>query len=347
MLANEVDYVVGVDTHKQTNTAVAVNSLTAEPAPPLTAASDPDGHWALVDYADAHAPGARVWAIESTAHYGASLTAYLHQRGERVVEVDRPKRPRGRDGAKSDELDAARAAKEVLGRKHQSKPRSRGQRGALRVLQRTRQQAVAHRAAAISSLRAMVVSAPEALRQRLRGLGRAELVGRCARMRLSGDVEVELAMTKLAMRSIARRIQQLGSEVEALGREIQLLVIRLCPALLEQPGIGPITAAELILGFSHRGRLRSEAAFASLAGVAPIPASSGKTVRHRLNRGGDRRLNRAIDTVALVRIRGDARTRDYVGRRLAQGKSEREIKRCLKRYLARSLFRLMEAEMAA
>lgn len=153
-------------------------------------------------------------------------------------------------------------------------------------------------------------------------------------------------MSKLAMRSTARRIGFLEAEIETLDRELELLVSRICPALLAEQGVGVIVAAELIVAFSHRGRLRSEAAFAALAGVAPIPASSGRTVRYRLSRGGDRKLNQALHWVALSRMLYDERTKEYVARRTAEGKTRKEIRRCLKRYLARSLFKLMEAEMA-
>lgn len=347
MLADEVEAVIGVDTHKDTNTAVAVETKTMALAEPHSTATDERGYAALLAYADAHAPGRRAWAIESTAHYGAGLTNYLEACGELVLEVDRPKRPRERGGAKSDEIDAARAARELLGRKHQALPRRGTERSALRVLLRTREMATQQRADSMRSLRSMVITAPEPLRAQLRVLGAAGLIRRCAALRIAGGSNPQAAMLKLAMRGTARRIQGLVAETAELDREIERLVLALCPALLEQPGVGTTTAAELILAYSHRGRLRSEAAFASLAGVAPIPASSGKTVRHRLSRGGDRRLNQAFHFIALSRMRFDERTHAYMERRGAEGKSKSEIRRCLKRYLARSLFRLMEAEMTA
>jgi transposase len=347
MLADEAGHVVGVDTHKETHTAVAVESVTATISPTLTVPTETSGYRALLDYAERHAPAPRAWAIESTGHYGAGLTAFLHERGELVLEVDRPKRPARRNGAKSDELDAIRAAREVLAKEHQSMPRSRGERAALAIVLRTRASAVAARSDAIRALRSAVVVAPESVRESLRKLGGAELTRRCAAFRISAGIEVEAELTKLSLRSLARRIQGLSEEIELLDREILRLVVALCPALLEQQGVGPTTAAELIVGFSHKGRLRSEAAFASLAGVAPIPASSGKTVRFRLNRGGDRNLNQVLTMIANSRMRYDDRSKAYLERRTAEGKSKSEIRRCLKRYLARSLFRLMEAEMVS
>lgn len=346
MLSNEADYIVGIDTHKETNTASVLEPATAAFTDPVTVITDQSGHKALLRYAGEHAPGPRVWAIESTGHYGAGLTAYLQERGERVYELDRPKRLARRDGAKSDELDAARAARELLERRHLTQPKLRGDREALRVLARTRAMAIGHRADSIKSLKSSLVICPEVLRDRLRSLGTAELIQRCSRLRITGGSSEELAMTKLSMRSTAGRIQDLTEEIAILDREIERLVLKICPALIELPGIRATTAAELICAFSHPGRFRSESAFASLAGVSPIPASSGKLVRHRLNRSGDRRLNKALTTIAQSRMRYDRKTQDYVERRTAEGKSKKEIKRCLKRYIARSVFRVMEAEMA-
>lgn len=346
MLSNEADYIVGVDTHKETNTASVLEITTAAITDPLTVDTDLQGHRALLDYAKAHAPRSRIWAIESTGHYGAGLTAYLQNRGERVYELDRPKRMARRDGAKSDQLDAARAARELLERDHLSLPRRRGDREALRVLSKTRAMAVEQRANSTKSLKSMLVSCPEELRDPLRRQGPAALIERCSRLRISGGSTEELAMSKLSLRSTARRIQDLTEEISILDREIERLVAKLCPALVELPGIRATTAAELICAFSHPGRFRSEAAFASLAGVSPIPASSGQVIRHRLNRSGDRQLNAALTTITQSRMRYDQETQDYVERRTAEGKSKKEIKRCLKRYVARSVFRVMEAEMA-
>ncbi len=344
MLADEVDNVIGVDTHRDTNTAQAVAAGTGAIGPHTTTDADARGYRRMLAFAEEHAPGRRVWAIESTGSYGAGLTAYLHERGERVVEIDRPKRPARRNGAKSDELDALRAAREALGRRHLTEPRRRGEREAIRVALRTRQGAVRAHAVAIAQLQSLLVTAPESLRSSLRRSGGKELVGRCGRLRIGASHPVEHRMTVLALRSTARRALALETEAAELEAELRCLLEALCPRLLAEPGVGTISAAELVNAWSHRGRVRSEAAFAMLAGAAPIPASSGQTVRHRLNRCGDRRLNRALHTITTSRLSHDPRTRAYAQRRREEGKTPREIRRCLKRYVARQLFRLLEAE---
>jgi transposase len=187
----------------------------------------------------------------------------------------------------------------------------------------------------------VIVTAPEPLRQELRGLPLGKLLDRCSRLRRTSAGADELA-TRLVLRSLARRIQAATLEADELERELLSHVRVLAPSLLDEPGVGPIVAAQLIVAWSHRGRLRSEACFARLAGVAPIPASSGQTQRHRLSRGGDRQLNRAIHTIALHRRQHDAATRDYIAKRIAEGKTRRDATRLLKRYLARHLFRLLQ-----
>jgi transposase len=168
------------------------------------------------------------------------------------------------------------------------------------------------------------------------------LLERCSRLRRSSRAGADELATRLVLRSLARRIEAATAEAAELEREILAHVRALAPALLDEPGVGPIVAAQLIVAWSHRGRLRSEAAFARLAGVAPVPASSGQTRRHRLSRGGDRQLNRALHTVILHRRQHDAKTKDYIARRIAEGKSRREATRLLKRYLARHLYRLLQ-----
>lgn len=210
------------------------------------------------------------------------------------------------------------------------------------MLVNTREGAVLARTAAINQLRALIVAAPEPLRTSLRGLSFAELVSRCARLR-PGARGAATRASAFALRSTARRIQALSTEARQLTREITQLVHSTAPALLEEPGVGPISAARILIAWSHHGRFQSEAAFAMLAGASPIPASSGQTIRHRLNRGGDRQLNRALHTVALSRLQHDEVTKAYKARRTAEGKTPREIKRCLKRTIAREIYRTLEA----
>ena len=344
MLADEVDAVIGVDTHRDTNTAQVVGAKTGAIGSHATTETNQLGYRRMLAFAEEHAPAPRVWAIESTGSYGSGLTAYLQERGERVVEIDRPRRPARRNGAKSDELDALRAAREALARKHLAEPRGRGEREAIRLALRARDNAVRSRSVAICHLKSVIVSAPEGLRTSLRQTASHELIGRCSRLRSAPSHSVEQAMTVRVLRLTARRILALEAEAAELEAELTQLVGAVCPQLLAVKGVGAISAAELINSWSHQGRVHSEAAFAMLAGAAPIPASSGQTVRHRLNRSGDRQLNRALHTIALTRIKHDPETRAYAERRREEGKTPREIKRCLKRYLARRLFRLMEAE---
>ena len=205
-----------------------------------------------------------------------------------------------------------------------------------------REGAVNAKCAGLGQLRDLLITTPEPLRGELRPLTQARLLRRLAATRPGTRRDPELRGSMLALRSIARRVLELTAEERALGREIEALTRKLAPQLLEQPGVGPHAAAQLVLSWSHQGRIRSEAAFARLAGVAPLPASSGQTIRHRLSRSGDRQLNRALHTVILHRRQHDPTTRDYIARRVAQGKSSRDATRILKRYLARHLYRVMQ-----
>jgi transposase len=239
-------------------------------------------------------------------------------------------------------VDAVRAAREALAREHLAQPRRRGEREAIRVLLTTRGSAVRARTKAICHLKALVVNAPENLRQALRKLATDDLLDRCARLRTYPYHSTEYRFTVMALRVTARRALALEAEAADLESQLELLVQQVAPQLLAEPGIGGISAAQILCAWSHAGRIRSEAAFAALAGAAPIQASSGRVQRHRLNRGGDRQLNRALHTITLSRLAHHAETRAYALRRETEGKSLREIKRCLKRHLARRLFKLLE-----
>lgn len=344
MLADEVDVVIGVDTHKHTHTAVAT-SATGGGLGEATVATDLKGYRHLLSFARRW-QGRRVWAIEGAGGYGAGLYRFLTDRGERIVELDRPGRPARRGGAKSDPIDALRAAREALSRDHQAQPRQSGPRDALRVLLAARRSAVQASGDAQRQLHNLVVCAPEELRARLRHLGTKALVARCARMRRPGSASIEAGSTIAAMRSLAQRIQRLEREAKDHENTTASIVRSWRPELLELLGVGPVVAAVILCSWSHPGRFRSEAAFANLAGVAPIPASSGLVNRHRLNRAGDRQLNRAFHTIVVTRLRLDPETQAYAARRLAEGKSMREVRRCLKRYVAREVFRLLEEHRA-
>ena len=285
-----------------------------------------------------------MWAIESTGGYGAGLTRFLQAQAEQVVELDRPKRTARRHGAKSDPLDATRAAREALGRDQLTQPRAAGHRAALAVRLAARRSAVQATTDAQRQLHALVVAAPETFRGRLRNLTTVHLVSTCARLRQRSDWDPELAATAASLRALARRIQLLEAEIADHTRAITILVRAWRPDLLTRCGVGPIVAAIVLCAWSHPGRCRTDAAFAMLGGAAPIPASSGQRVRVRLNRSGDRQLNQALHVVVLTRLRYDPATRADAQRRRAEGKTNREIRRCLVRYVARQLYRLLEAQ---
>jgi transposase len=341
MLAESVDGVIGVDTHRDTLAAAAVNRLGGVLAQ-ITTSADAAGYRRLMDFAHTQVPCRRCWAVEGTGSFGAGLAGFLQQHGEQVVEMGRPKRPASRTGAKSDALDAVRAAREALGHDHLATPRRRREREALRVLLTTRRCATRARVAATGQLKALIVGAPEELRAELRGRSTTGQIRHCASLRARPTRSLEHQATARALRATAQRIQFLQAEADQLQAELATLVGAVAPWLLEVPGVGPLSAAQVLVSWSHAGRFRSEAAFAALAGTNPIPASSGQVTRYRLNRGGDRQLNRALHTILLVRLRTDPDTRAYMARRTAEGKSRRDAKRCLRRVISRQLFRLLE-----
>ena len=331
MLADELDFIVGVDPHRDSHAIGVVEVRSGVVVFESSVTADSGGYAEALRVAERHAPGRRAFAIEGTGSYGAGLARFLADHGEQVFEVGRLRRQR-RSGGKTDALDAVRAARSVFEQKRPATPRSSGEREALRALMAARDGAVNAKRAGLCQL----------LRSELRPLSRARLLSRLAATRPQRHHDPELRGTLLALRAVARRIQQLTAEERELAREIEQLTGKLAPQLLNQPGIGPLLAAQIVLAWSHRGRVANEAAFAKLAGAAPIPASSGQTIRHRLDRNGDRQLNRALHQIVLTRRRTHRPTIDYIERRVREGKSRREATRCLKRYLARNLYRLLE-----
>jgi transposase len=342
MLADLVELIIGVDTHKHTHTAAIVQAATGAVLAQATVPATSAGYQQLLQLADRH-HDRRVWAIEGTGGYGAGLTRFLAAHAEQVVELDRPKRPARRHGAKSDSIDATRAAREALGRDQLAQPRAAGHRAALQVRLTARRSAVQAAGDAQRQLHALVVAAPDALRSRLRGLTTARLVSTCGRLRQRADTDPETAATTASLRALAHRIQLLDREIADHTQAITTLVRAWRPELLTRCGVGPIVAGIVLCTWSHAGRFPTDAAFAMLGGAAPIPASSGQTVRVRLNRSGDRQLNQALHVIVLTRLRTDPATRAYAQRRRAEGKTNREIRRCLVRYVARQLYRLLEA----
>jgi transposase len=344
MLADQLDYIVGVDTHRDEHVLAVVAAATGAVLARQVVRANERGYQAALRFAGATAQGARAWAVEGTGSYGAGLARSLAGRGETVLEVSRTPRSERRLRGKDDALDAARTARAALASEALALPRNGERREALRLLLVARRSAVDVRREALGQLRGVIVTAPDQLREQLRVLPTGRLLERCSRLRRSATATPDELATRLVLRSLARRIEAATREAAELEGEILAHVRALAPALLDEPGVGPIVAAQLIVVWSHRGRLRSEAAFARLAGVAPVPASSGQTTRHRLSRGGDRQLNRALHTVVLHRRQHDPATKDYVAKRIAEGKSRREATRLLKRYLARHLYRLLQSQ---
>ncbi|MET8234916.1 IS110 family transposase [Micromonospora sp. NPDC005298] len=340
MLTELVEVVIGVDTHKDTHTAAVLDTRTGGVLARATVNTDPDGYAELVALAEQHS-GLRAWALEGSGGYGAGLARHLADAGELIVELDRPVRPARRAGAKSDPIDAERAARDALARTRLAQPKTGPERAALQMRLTARRAAVEASATAQRQLHAMVITSPEVVRARFRGQSTRAMLTTATRLRpTSADVEVFTSLTVL--RDLARRVRFLEAEAVEHEKAIRAIVRSWRPDLLHLTGVGPIVAATVLTAWSHPGRCRNDAAFAMLAGAAPIPASSGKTIRYRLNRSGDRQLNRALHTIVLTRLQHDQRTRAYADRRRTQGKTDREIKRCLKRYIARELYRRLE-----
>lgn len=332
----------GVDTHKDVHVAAILGRTGAL----LGTAEFPatlGGHATMLvwmrSFGDLLAIG-----VEGTGNYGAGLTRFLLTEGVRVVEVVRPDRRARRFNGKSDTLDAENAARAVLSGERTSTPKHRdGAVEALRTLRVARTSAVKARRAALQLLRNTIVSAPDRLRESIHGLTRTVLVRTCAAWRPNRDAAHEpTTATRIALRSLARRILGLEEEIADLDELTAALVARINPRLTEASCVGVEIAAQLLITAGENPeRMRSEAAFAMLCGVAPLPASSGKTRRYRLNRGGDRAANCALHMAAISRLRVDPRTRTYAARRTAEGLSKKEILRCLKRYLAREIYKLL------
>jgi transposase len=332
----------GVDTHQDTHTAAVVDRvgrvLGTEQFP-----ATPAGYAVLLGWMRSFGCLVRV-GVEGTGAYGAGLARLLGEQDVEMVEVDRPDRRTRRFQGKSDPIDAVQAAKAALAAERTGTPKQRdGRVEALRNLRVARRSAVDQRADAQRQIKSLVVTAPAELRERLRGLPVTDLITTCAHLRPdTADAASPATAAKIALRSLARRHQRLSAEIADLDQLLQPLVAAINPSLVAANGVGTDVAGQLLVtaGQNH-DRLRSEAAFAMLCGAAPIPASSGRTTRHRLNRGGDRQANAALYRVVLCRLRWDPRTRAYAERRTQQGLSKKEIIRCLKRYVARELHQII------
>jgi transposase len=332
--------ILGVDTHSDAHVAVALDGLgrrLGHKSVPATEA----GYAMLVGWTEQYGTLARA-GVEGSGSFGVGLARFLRARGVEVFEVNRPNRQHRRRFGKHDTTDAEAAARALQADTATGEPKSAdGMAEMVRTLHVTRRSALKARTQAANQLRALLVTAPEDLRAQLRGLSTVKLVATAARFRPGDPKDLRVA-TKLAMRSLARRHLRLSEEIAELEGQIAQLVSEAVPALAALRSVGTDTAASLLVAVGDNPqRLKSEASFARLCGVAPVPASSGKTVRHRLNRAGNRDANRALHVLALGRMSWDERTREYVVRRTAEGKSKREILRCLKRYVAREVYRVL------
>jgi transposase len=332
------DILISVDTHKLTHAAVAINALGARLGS-LTIPASSKGYQALQAWAQSLGP-IRAFGVEGTGSYGAGLSRFLCEHGHPVFEVNRPNRQLRHQKGKDDALDAESAARSVLAGQATALPKSGTSTVEMvRHLKVARDTAVKGRSQAMQTLKAIIVSVPSALREQLDSIsGKMTLLRHLAALR-PGPLTSTTASAKTSLRAIARRWLALNEEIKTHDTHLEQLTGQLAPKLVQAHGMGAGTAAEmLLLVGDNRERIRSEAAMAKLCGVCPIPASSGKTSRHRLNRGGNRQANAALYRVVIVRMRAHQPTLDYVKRRTAEGKSKPEIIRCLKRFVAREIF---------
>jgi transposase len=347
MLADVVDAVVGVDTHRDTHDA-EIATPTGVPIATLRVPNSSEGFATLLRWIARHRPGPRtVIAVEGSRSYGIGLARAAVAAGLVVIEVGRPARTQRRGLGKSDPIDAHLAVLTALRLDAEQLPipRADGDREALRILLGARAELVTITTMQTNRLRALLLAGDDTDRQTARSRLADSRLASLARRRLVRDASREQAVCHAEIRRLALALRDAARQLTANRKHLRALVAEIAPGLLDRPGIGPICAAQAIVSYSHPGRVRNDAAFASLAGVCPIPASSGRTTRHRLSRGGDRALNRAIHTIALTRLRSCPRTRAYATRRRAEGKTTREIRRCLKRYIARELYRQLTAAM--
>jgi len=347
MLAETVDAVTGIDTHRDTH-EVEIADAAGRPIATMQTGNDSAGFTRLLAAIAEAVPGPRVAAcMEGSRSYGIGLARALAAAGLLVLECEQPSRRQRRGKGKSDLVDAHLAVLAAL-RLDATRlpvPRADGDREALRILLVARQEITEARTAQTGRLRALLPGGDDSDRQAARAAltqaARAALAGR----ELRAGACREQAVRHAGIRRLALALLQARHQLRDNRARLLAIVEDIAPGLTSRYGTGPVSAAQAIVSFSHPGRCRSESAFAALSGTSPLPASSGQTIRHRLNRGGDRALNRAIHTIALVRMRSCPRTRAYVARRTAEGKTIREIRRCPKRYIARELYRHLTQTM--
>lgn len=339
------EVVLGVDTHKDVHVAAALTrqgTMTATSAFPATA----DGYRQLLAWARQLGQVAAA-GVEGTGSWGAGLARFLRAEGIVVIEVNRPDRSARRRRGKTDAIDAEAAARAVISGQAAVTPKSAdGSVEAMRFYKLAKDSAVKSRTQAVNQLKAVIVNGDPELRDQLRDLTTYAQVQYCADLLPAGCSPAITASSRV-LRLLALRIQHLSAEIRQLEKLITAEVRATAPALLELFGVAQDSAATLLIAAGDNpGRLTGEASFAALCGVSPVDSSSGQTQRHRLNRGGNRQANAALFRIALTRLRADPRTRAYARRRTRNGRSKREILRCLKRYIAREVFKIISAALA-
>ena len=336
--------VIGVDTHKYIHVAAAMDSVGGILAT-MTIATDTGGFRQLLDWASSFGQ-IIAFGIEGTGSYGGALTSYVRRKGHKVIEVSRPDRRLRRLNGKSGTLDAENAARAVLAGFATAIPKTAdGTVEMIRQLKVAHDTAVKGRAATMVTLKAMLIHAPEHIRWETTRMTQIKLARHLAALR-PRQLETPDDSIRYTLRTLAKRWHFLDTEAKELSTMIEDLIMRTAPHLVEPFGIGVDTAAEiLIVVGDNPERIKSEAAFAKLAGISPIPAGSGMTSgKHRINHGGHRQLNAAIYRTVIVRMRFHEPTIAYVARRTAEGKSKRDIIRCLKRYVIREVYHLVKAK---
>jgi transposase len=329
----------GVDTHLDVHVAAALDGLGGVLGVESFATTTA-GYHRLLEWMSSFGAVVRV-GVEGTGAYGAGLSRFLLRQGIEVIEVDRANRQARRQGGKSDPADAVEAARAAQSGRARGLAKTRdGNVEAIRALLVTRRSSRAMRVKTLCQIRHLTFTGPDELRERLQGLSPIMLPREAAAMRPRAGTDVVAYTTKLAIRTLARRVVALDEETERIDELLEVLVAETAPGLLALHGVGVEGAAALLVtAGDNPGRLRSEAAWAHLCGVSPIEASSGKVTRYRLNRGGDRQANSALWRIVMVRMVSHAPTRAYVERRTKEGRSKREIMRMLKRYVAREVYR--------
>lgn len=345
---NDREVIGGVDTHGHTHHGAAIDAATGKLFDDREFPATPKGYRLLLAWLRSFGAVVKV-GVEGTGSYGAGLLRYLSSEQITVIEVARPNRQQRRLQGKSDPLDAIAAARAVLAETATTVPKPRdGAVEAIRLIRTTRRSATKARRAAIAQINGLLFGAPDDLRTQLAGLNRAALVARCAALRPAahGNLKDPAVVAKAMLRRLGRRIHALDTEIADANAQLADLITATAPALLAVFGVGTEAAGQLLTTAGQNPhRLHSEAALARLCGVAPIPASSGTTTRHRLHRGGDRQANSAIHMIIINRLRWHQPTKDYMERRRTEQKTKKEIIRCLKRAVVRELYTALKTDL--